>query len=170
MKKEDIKDISIFCSHPDDEIIFFCSLLPFTKKIICCTSDIYNTRNPKWDWTKRKVALLELGQVLNIEIICLDNSSHFSDEPDKELYAQEILNIIKDEKILYTHNPWGEYGHVDHIFVNQIAKQSDIPLLMNDIRFGRTNIPLKEFLNENIFIDTFYTDKNLYEKCKNIYI
>ena len=88
--------------------------------------------------------------------------------------AEQIKKCVIDllpkyeEYTLFTHNDWGEYGHIDHILVNQIAKTTGRKLLTTDIVmdggwFKVENIMTKEPVFKAV------NDLDLYAKCKAIY-
>lgn len=49
-----------------------------------------------------------------------------------EAAIQKALDVFQSDA-LFTHNPWGEYGHGDHRLAFTIASHFDVPLLLTDI-------------------------------------
>ncbi|GEM_PF-6201782 len=165
------KHISMLIAHPDDEVIFGWPVLRNAKKIICCSSDL---NNPERQWCRnRKLALQEIGQKVGAEVICLDYNSEFykSNARDGSLWrlAGDILSLLGAEEVLYTHNPWGEYGHMDHILVNQIARASGKKLLFSDIILTAGWLPSLTRWPLTDPVARFTNELKFYEECKAIY-
>lgn len=165
-----MKNITYLIAHPDDEVIFGSVLLSRAKKIICCSSDL---NNPERQWCKdRKLALQEIGKLFEAEIICLDYNSEFYRLPTRsgELnkLVDTVLELINKEEFIFTHNPWGEYGHLDHILVHQIARASGRLLAWTDIclEAGWWNCR-PNLIGEKV--ESCEVDSVVYNKCKKIY-
>lgn len=151
-------------AHPDDEIIFGFPVIKEVNKIIICSSDL---NNPERAWCgDRKTAFEEVCEYLGVKMVCLDYNSEFyrlptRDETLKKM-ANEILDIVGDD--IFTHNPWGEYGHLDHILIHNILKHknpcySDIAIDLNWLPIHKTGEFVREVEN----------DLDLYNKIKSIY-
>lgn len=163
-------NITMLIAHPDDEVIFGFGILPYTKKIICCSNDISNLSHPRWK--NRHLAIKEIGKLLNIEIICLDYNSNFYLQQPKELtkFINNIKSFIHEEQTLFTHNFWGEYGHPDHILIHNIAKENKKELLVSDIWIKTRHIKFIPFDKPTLTDYLEVTnDLSLYKKCKSIY-
>jgi LmbE family N-acetylglucosaminyl deacetylase len=142
----------IIVAHPDDEVLFFSSLLQNAAKIITCFGPcadprvsagraalqnapplpqaIYlNCREANvWDqanWRKPKTTAFGLA-VRRQEKAYQDNFA--------TLYPL-LDQLIDDGMRLYTHNPWGEYGHEEHVqvfrLVEKIARHRQLDLFVN---------------------------------------
>jgi LmbE family N-acetylglucosaminyl deacetylase len=132
-------------AHPDDEILWFSSILAHVSKIIICYEDCadmpesgpgrravmqaYPLSNVTWlrkpepctvqkvDW-KQPIAT-DYGMALN---------AHPPDPAADERYraahallSAELGEALRGAANVYTHNPWGEYGHPDHVQVSRIV-------------------------------------------------
>ncbi len=177
MNKSILDNITIIISHPDDEVIFGWMVLKKVKRIICVSNDL-NVTLPKstmWEpnWINRQKAFKEIGQLLGIEVINLGYNSGFASLPkeEKDKLTNKIHDLIKDEKIIYTHNAWGEYGHPDHILVHDIVKKSKSEILTSDIMLDGGFTKFKSFPKPKIkdYLEVINNDLNFYEKCKQIY-
>ena len=157
-------------AHPDDEIIFGFGVLPYTKKIIICSNDRLNWK--KEVWMNRCRAFEQVGKILNIEVISLDNNSDFyALEGEKmNILKKSIFSLIEKETVIFTHNAWGEYGHKDHIFVHNFAKEIKKEVLVSNImitddytRFTTFELPpILDYLEVTNDLETYF-------KCENIY-
>lgn len=166
-----MRDITLLVAHPDDEVIFGWPVLQRAKRIICCSSDL---NNPDRQWCKdRKKALYEIGSLLGISVDCLDYNSEFYkvDARKGELWklSQDVLSLLQSAGSVFTHNPWGEYGHMDHILIHQVARASGKKLFYSDICVEagwQPCIPWPSLIKE---VEFCTNDISFYERCKAIY-
>ena len=141
----------IVAAHPDDENLWFSSILSKVDSIILCFSPVAS--KPAWTEGRRKsLADYPLG---NITCLDLEESEVFWgadwNHPVKTEYGLEIsekefpdtvyknnfhllVNQLRGKlrgcQNVFTHNPWGEYGHVEHVQVYRAVK-----LLQPDLQF-----------------------------------
>ena len=138
---ENDKKLLMVMAHPDDEIIFGWPILQnkqIKKELLICSND---SRNPERQWcSKRSEALFNLCNALEIPCTCLDNNSQFykTNARTGELVKtyKEIIDVITAHKpyYIFTHNPLGEYGMLDHIMVHNIVMSySPAFLVITDI-------------------------------------
>lgn len=133
----------LIVSHPDDEILWFSSILDKVDEVVFCFSG--NESNPQWTIGRKK----SLSEHPMKNISCLDiievNACDSSDwqkpvltEYGIKIYKKEISDNYKGnypklaeglkDKLLnchnvFTHNPWGEYGNEEHIQIYRIVKK-----------------------------------------------
>jgi hypothetical protein len=125
-------------AHPDDEILFFSSILEKVDAIVFCFLNCPS--RPEWGEGRKKS--LDEYPFKNISCLGLEESETFfgvnwlnpsetdygliisdpkiSDSIYKEnyLHLTEKLDLkLKDYDNVITHNPWGEYGHSEHVQV-----------------------------------------------------
>lgn len=163
-------DSKITCvvAHPDDEIIFGFPVIKQAKKIISCVSDV---NNPKRTFNKeRKRGLEEICKLIGAEFVCFDYSSKFYrlDHREMEPFVDTILNAIKHEDTIFTHNDWGEYGHLDHQLVNTIVKLSGKRMLVTDINLYADWYKVHPY-SQGTKIGEFENDLDFYNNCAEIY-
>ena len=119
-------------AHPDDEIIWG-SPEEYDKIVIVFTgrNDVRGFGN------QRRAALLE--HPLKDKIITLDltESNFWRDATRKNQFEDNyhelcewIEDNIKEEDTITTHNPNGEYGHLDHKLVH-LACMNTAPCMVN---------------------------------------
>lgn len=181
-------------AHPDDEIIFGWPVLQdkkIKKKILICSSDFHN---PDRAWCKyRKEALFEVAKYTDSEVECLDYPSEFyrfptrPDSPTQEddgersgpyrRMCQTISNKVLDMEAgcdaVFTHNPYGEYGHIDHLVVfDTVLKTTNKPILITDIvqssNWARkpVNKKIKKMYYSKMYKKDCSLDQNLLKFCK----
>lgn len=198
MKKE--KVLFVF-AHPDDELIWGWPVLQddsFDKEIIICSSDAHNPTR-KW-CAHRRDDLAALCRALDIPHVCLDYDSGFykvtarrkrkKKWSPRKLFApytspgiledvcQDILATVRarDCDYIFTHNFWGEYGHMDHILLNAlIFGNCDKPIFTTDARLPLTWVPLSQTsypharLMQAHVHSTHVMDLEFYERCADFY-
>ncbi len=130
---------ALVVAHADDEILFFSSIIDKVDIVIICFMG--NPRVP--ERRNARMRVLDEYPLDNISTLDIDTSgaSRFVnwDEPAESRVGLEIQNaaaresynktydtilnelrdILGGYKTVYTHNPWGEYGHADHVQVHR---------------------------------------------------
>lgn len=101
---------AVVVAHPDDEIIWFSSLLASMSTIFFCYLDSPISKGYR---TRRLKLLAE--HPLKEKIVCLDASN--------KTLKTKLAKALKSYRTIFTHNPWGEYGHEQHILVYNIVKR-----------------------------------------------
>lgn len=138
-----LSDCAIVAAHPDDEVLWASSLLLTARKTIICFSNMRG--QPAFSEGRRKaIAALPLNTVENLG---LTEASMFNQAtwPFPEEIAEglaprrlpfgihnavlakyksnffELCRLLEERLSgvvnVVTHNPWGEYGHEDHVQV-----------------------------------------------------
>lgn len=145
------KHVLMVFAHCDDELVCGWPILQnaqVRKSLIIVSSDRHN-RQRQW-CSHRKFATQDLCRSLGIECLILDYDSDFFryDHRSGKLAGleQDILRSICKFSFdyLFTHNPYGEYGHLDHIFIsNLLMRSASHPLLISDLQMPSdwTNVP-----------------------------
>jgi LmbE family N-acetylglucosaminyl deacetylase len=195
----DIADITknsiLVSAHPDDEILWFSSILKNVDEILFCFLEM---RSKPHKTNGRKQTLSEYP-LKNVSCLGIDESEAFWDvdwqNPVITEYGIEIANNpsssrryeenyhtlrlklksrLKGYKNVVTHNPWGEYGHADHVQIYRAVKD-----LQNELGF---NLWFSNYCSNKSFslmleyisgFDTeyltFLTDTALAETIRNLY-
>ncbi len=134
-----VKDITLLISHPDDELLFAWPVIERAKKIICASSDRYN---PSRAWcSKRGDCLREVGKILDAEVIIHENDSEFYRTETRNGSLKNLLmalmSSVGNPGVLFTHNSWGEYFHIDHLLMHNVGRtikaQTGCEMLVSDI-------------------------------------
>lgn len=162
------KDVTILIAHPDDEFLFGWPVLSRAKTIIACVDDM---THPQRQWCKRrKEAFSEIGKLVGAETVCLRHDSNFAYKPDKDLaqFVEEVRSLIQHTDLIFTHNGWGEYGHLDHILLNQIVRMSSKRMLTTDICLQADRWRVIPY-HQGVAVEACTNDKVLHDECMNIY-
>jgi LmbE family N-acetylglucosaminyl deacetylase len=174
-------------AHADDEILW---MYPYfqdpniEKHVLLCSTDF---NNPGRQWCRnRKFVLQRICDEMGAKLTCLDYPSSFYTTPsrpgDLKNTVDDISQTLKTLEnnfkpdYIFTHNPYGEYGHLDHkLLFNMTTQVCDSPIVITDIKID-SNWPLyKE--NSNAIDRIYYKDKigeyklnkELFEYCKRLY-
>jgi len=163
-----VKDITILIAHPDDELLFLWPFLSRARRIVCMVSD---QNNPERAWCKdRGKALEDIGRLIGAEVINLGGNSEFYRLSTRDEALKRF--ICRTERWLThtvaTHNPWGEYGHIDHIICHLAARNVSGNVLTTDIADQVNWLPVKRWQPGNLagFSDI---DMQLFSDGKAIY-
>ena len=182
----------IVVAHPDDEILFFSSILERVDTVIVC----FGPSNNKSITDGRKL-LQNRYPLKNIEWLNLQESNVFLsanwDQPtltdegilvhrDQNVYQKNFLILVELFKTklaaydeAYTHNPWGEYGHEEHILVLKAvwfaAKTKKIDVYVSSYISDRSKNVFeiqKDLLGSDLVAEKI--PKNLCDTIKKLYI
>lgn len=130
-------------AHPDDEILWFGSVVADVSHIIVCFLD--DPDSPDLG-SARKRSLPDLPYRDRTTFLGLPETGTFNEkswlQPETTSYGLKITGIeggnevyeararelgdaleplIRDADNVFTHNPWGEYGHAEHVMVHRIV-------------------------------------------------
>lgn len=134
LNSSDFKQCVIIMAHPDDEVLWASSILAAAKKVVLCYQDSADAAV-----SRGRAALLREFPLPSVVSFNIPESRSFLtsnwDRPvetpdgvlcgrDQEGYARNFERIaaaiaahVADGDLVVTHNPWGEYGHEEHIQV-----------------------------------------------------
>jgi len=131
-------------AHPDDEILWFSSIVDKVDEILVCFSD-YSPLPQLGEGRKNALKNYPLDNISSLEV-CESRSFSGADweNPAETPYGMSIvhgrqikqryqdsyclLEKVLEEKLrgyknVFTHNPWGEYGHEDHVQIYRVIKK-----------------------------------------------
>ena len=137
------RDSILIVAHPDDEVLWFSSILDVVGKIVICFLGAEHwpglgearTRSLAEHHYRDRIVELGMSQKKAHNKsrwpeptetdygLRLDRYPGF-DEPYQE-QAKRLITLlepyVRDAANVYTHNPWGEYGHEDHVQVSRVT-------------------------------------------------
>lgn len=186
------QDFKIIVAHPDDEILFFNSIVNLAQKIIICFEGSINN-----DVSAGRKKLALHYPYKNIEILSLTEANVYdglsfsqrkisregiSVQEDAVEYIKnfdklitKLRGVLKKGEVIFTHNPWGEYGHPEHIqvftAVQSLISELELKVYVNgyvsDKTFGLMTKRYKLLSSESYLM---YTDLELGQSIKKLYI
>jgi LmbE family N-acetylglucosaminyl deacetylase len=117
----DLKQSALVVAHPDDEILWFSSLVEKAGRIVICYGPVNHI--PQRAEQRRRV----LKSFPRDSVTFLDLPEPGPVSGDLETAARESLQTrlstcLTDVSSVFTHSPWGEYGHADHRRLNGVVK------------------------------------------------
>jgi LmbE family N-acetylglucosaminyl deacetylase len=135
-------DYAVVVAHPDDEVLWFSSVLADARQVILCYGDYAPRpsigparRRVVRDFPHPHVVFLDLPEGVFHE--CADWSNPVPVPagiaiPDVQvrrryednfaLLVSRMEPLLRDVDFVFTHNPWGEYGHEDHVQIHQAVR------------------------------------------------
>lgn len=133
----------IVAAHPDDEALWFSSILAKVDRVILCYLPVAS----KPEWTSGRRQVIADYPLPDISCLELEESEAFWcvdwRHPVKTQYGLKITDGAHPNAIyknnyeqlvdrlreqlrgcvsVFTHNPWGEYGHVEHVQVYRAVR------------------------------------------------
>lgn len=98
----------LITAHPDDETLFFSSILDQDTKVICVTDGNADGRG-----NERKIEFSQVMASYNVQDFEMWD---FEDIYEKRLPIKELVFRLQkySAQTIYTHAPIGEYGHPHH--------------------------------------------------------
>ncbi len=128
---------AVVVAHPDDEALWLSAVVGAADRIVFCFGDVFGRPQMSAD-RRRAVAALPLAGLVDLAVpesgggFAVDWSHPqltaagiaISDAAARERYEANYISLIAALRpvlagydVVYTHNPWGEYGHAEHIQV-----------------------------------------------------
>jgi len=158
-----IQDAVVVVAHPDDEILWFSSILGHCKSVLVCFGPSATSTQ---SWDSGRAAVMKTYPLSKVRFLKLRESGAFEAadwrkpvEVDSGLQlrsghsslyeqnAEELRRLLEVElnqdSVVVTHNPWGEYGHEEHVQV------------------FRTLMRLKEKLGFDLFVNSYISDRSV---------
>lgn len=132
----------IVVAHPDDEILWLSSVMAQADQVVLCFGAPYG-RPDKAENRARAVAHLGVAQLVSLALpesgarLLIDwqtprlteTGIAITDAAAQQRYDENfprllaaLRPILAGASDVYTHNPWGEYGHAEHIQVYRAVR------------------------------------------------
>jgi len=154
MQRSSAPRTALVVAHPDDEALWFSSVLADVDRIIICFSEIASF--PAWTAGRRKafaryplagLSVLGLreaevfngadwsaprptsyGMAVRRSPAALPGFSEARYRSNFPVLHARLVALLAGVTRVYTHNPWGEYGHEEHVQVYAAVKAAQAEL------------------------------------------
>ena len=128
---------AVVAAHPDDEILWLSSAMQAASHVVLCYGAPFG-KPKKAAARRRAVAALPLPSLVNLAIpesgtrllvdwhhpVMTPTGMGIAEGPARQRYDDNFNTLLAELRPVlagcadvYTHNPWGEYGHPEHIQV-----------------------------------------------------
>ncbi len=133
----------LIVAHPDDDILWFSSVIDKVDSIFFCFND--DPQNPGIGVARKKtieeyplpnVSTLDITEPLSLDKAdwlqpvvtdygiklgkCQESDRRYQETYEKLI--QVVRGCVANRSNVFTHNPWGEYGHEEHVLVYRVLK------------------------------------------------
>ena len=130
---------AVVVAHPDDEVLWLSGLVAPADRVVFCFGDPFE--RPKIAAARqRAIAALPLPSLVDLKlpetgarfsadwarprltpagIEIMDAAARARYEASYPMMVEALRPVLAGYSTVYTHNPWGEYGHTEHIQVHR---------------------------------------------------
>ncbi len=130
---------AVVVAHPDDEALWLSSILGYGGRVVFCFGDLFG--RPEKSAARRKaLAALPLPGVIELGmaesgagsavdwahprptptgIAIVDPAASARYEANYRRLVASLRSALAGLRTVWTHNPWGEYGHPEHVQVHR---------------------------------------------------
>ena len=129
--------VAVVVAHPDDEALWLSSALASAERVVYCFGELFN--RPRDSEARRQaLAVLPLSRIIDLAVpesgagVCANwarpqptpcgiqitqPAERTRYESNYAAILERLRSALAGCRAVYTHNPWGEYGHTEHIQV-----------------------------------------------------
>lgn len=181
LPQEALEKSVLVVAHPDDEVLWFSSILDAVTSVVMVFTDAEH-RPERGDMRRAAIAEHRYRDkivTLDIEQVQSHDASAwpYPDETDYGLrlagmqeldapYAAQaqrvttaLAPLLANVRNVFTHNPWGEYGHEDHVQLSKVATRLAIEngasVWYNNYVSGKSSRLMRQYVGE--FATDYYT-------------
>ena len=197
----DLKNAICVVAHPDDEVLWFASILEEISHVITVYRDVpedLDLGRKRADVITRlpydvvSLAITEAGtydpahwQKPEISRFGLSLAPHAASaqtianyEGNYSLIRAQLEKQLPIKTTVFTHNPWGEYGHADHVQVyrvlSDIRDKLQLSINVSPYISSRSRALAERYIESRANdtdqrpIDSGFADRvaNIYKRCK----
>ena len=173
LPKQALENSVLVVAHPDDEVLWFSSILDTVTSIVIVFVD--TEQRPDRDDARRaslaeheyrdKIVSLDLSQVKSHNVsdwprpVETDYGLRLDRSPELDgPYAEQASRVaaalaphVQGARNVFTHNPWGEYGHEDHVQLSKVAtnlaNESGASIWYSNYVSGKSSRLMRKYLH-----------------------
>ena len=187
------KPFKIIVAHPDDEILFFNSIITSANQIVICFGRCSNSEavtsgreRLKLNYPFDNVKFLDIPESDVYDSLTFKNRTiipegvsvhkdHLSYKANFDNLREQLRKELAKGDTIFTHNPWGEYGHPEHVQVfsaiRSLVNEFNLSVFVN----GYVSDKTFEMMTNRYFLlstESFVAQPNdeLGQKLKTIYM
>lgn len=183
----------VVVAHPDDEILWASSIARTVEEIICCYEDVPE-KPGRGEARRRVLAEYPLSTVrsLGLTEVGTFNTTRW-DQPEETEHGvavgerepayranyTSLVRLLSEQlrgrPVVVTHNPWGEYGHEDHVQVFRALARLQREMGFSLWVFGYVGKKSKRLMERQIgeakaVTAVIPTDRTLAYQVRDLYI
>jgi LmbE family N-acetylglucosaminyl deacetylase len=173
LPKEFLDQSLLVVAHADDEVLWFSSIIDDVTKIVIVFGDETTRASLAGHACRDKIVSLALPQVdcHNLSSWPFPEPTDYGVRLDKDLradarYAEQAARVssalsplVADAGNVFTHNPWGEYGHESHVqlsrIVTTLAISRDATVWHSNYVSGKSSRMMRRYVHG--FADEYFT-------------
>lgn len=121
----DFTRAALVVAHPDDEVLWFSSILSKVARIVIC----YCAISPTSERAARRRQVIQGYPFDTVAFLDLTIPKRGTAEAgaaasaERSLLGDKLSVVLEGMTTVYTHNPWGEYGQGDHQRVHAVVEE-----------------------------------------------
>ena len=184
LPKEAFDNSALVVAHPDDEVLWFSSILDKVSQIVIVFVDPDSHAAIDGHRCRDKIVTLDVGQVRSHNLsnwphpeetgygLRLSGDADLDDAYRKQAdnVAEKLEATLADCKNVFTHNPWGEYGHEAHVQLSKVtttlARKRGARVWYNNYVSGKSSRLMRNFVNG--FRNDYYTHEVDIDQAREI--
>ncbi len=123
----DLDGATVITCHPDDESLWWSPVLPTAKEVVMTCfpssagmSHYITDKMPEW-YQEKWVPLQGFLRHYDAKQLAHNKTLRESIITDEFLTAR-LEEFVSQSKVIVTHSPWGEYGHIQHRQIWRVVK------------------------------------------------
>lgn len=181
----DLANSVLIVAHPDDEVLWFASLLQAIGHIVICYGpgarmEGLGERRARAlaSYPLANMTFLEMRQPLRCPPqwgdIADENDNPVDQMPCQRALEETIGPFLHGRTAAFTHNPWGEYGHGDHVLVNRAVNAvagRNVPVFVSGYVGPRAVPRFRAIMNDGVQAQFARPiDRSLAHRIKAVYV
>jgi LmbE family N-acetylglucosaminyl deacetylase len=184
LPKEAFDNSALVVAHPDDEVLWFSSILAKVSRIVIVFVGPDHRAAIDGHRYRDKIITLDVEQVRSHNLsswpypeeteygLRLSGDADLDDayRAQAEIVTEKLEAVLEDCKNIFTHNPWGEYGHEAHVQLSKVtsavAGKRGARVWYNNYVSGKSSRLMRNFMAG--FRNDYFTQDVDVERARDI--